>query len=823
MPTCVKLDWAGNPDFTPCAVGEPTDYHGLKVLAYYNDGTTKTIDVEQKMFNVDNLQNKERRCIITYEGQKLSANPPVLDIKLSSISAEAKEPLEFMVGEVFDRSRVIVNAHYDDGSSREIANYKIFPYQELFPADKEITFKYGRCSTVLPLSVIEGKDIPAPNAQASSQPADTAPPVQTAAPFIPQAVPSNASPAAPAPTPAEPSSTPAPVTSQPSEPTPLPSQGGSLERVLLAVSIAAPPTKQTYQVGEMGVDMAGGKLNEIYNDGSIEQVDMKPDGSVYLNTDRPGKTYVAFEYRGKPVAYIVEVEGLRMTGVHVAQYPAKKEYTAGEPLDLSGLILEAVYSDLSRKVIDIPPATHTVTMDDEKTGIMLSYEGFSYAIPVIVHQPSAIPVEILFEQGPSKTEYIERETASPNLAGAVLRVRMNNGDSQLVDVTPEMVKSFKIATPGLSSITVGYEGLLASCPITVLPRSLVSLELRALPSKTEYEIGEKPDPAGVSVVAVYNNGEKSPVYSFGVSPEQVSAGDTSISLSYGGKSVDVPIAIKSKSIMFLDWAERPLKLEYATKESTFSCAGGVLLVKYNDGSSEKVALAPEMVSGFRSDRPGPILLQVSYGGKKLPITINVKERALVGLRVVQKPRLEYEEGEVFDPTGLVVEALYTGGTAEKVGVSYLPYGPLHADTDSVMLVYQDKAVVVPVKVSKLKSKHRPIFFFKQKTAYEIPAPPTPAPQAAEGESKAAVEPVAEVMAESRSEAVAELAAETAAENGAGEGQHPAEGEAEAPSEPLKEEEEGLVCVEKREGKLVPAFYPSSFCLRFEEEAEEAFV
>lgn len=72
---------------------------------------------------------------------------------------------------------------------------------------------------------------------------------------------------------------------------------------------------------------------------------------------------------------------------------------------------------------------------------------------------------------------------------------------------------------------------------------------------------------------------------------------------------------------------------------------------------------------------------------------------LLGLNIKRPPdRLEYKVGELFDPTEMVVEALYSGDTAEEIQADWMPKEPLKISDKFIMICFQDKAVMLPISV-----------------------------------------------------------------------------------------------------------------------------
>lgn len=85
---------------------------------------------------------------------------------------------------------------------------------------------------------------------------------------------------------------------------------------------------------------------------------------------------------------------------------------------------------------------------------------------------------------------------------------------------------------------------------------LEEITISTLPQKTEYTAGEKFDPTGLVITAAYDNGEtKNIAYSsanaseFKFSPDGIlSASDTSVTVTYGGRSADVAVTVSGGEV-----------------------------------------------------------------------------------------------------------------------------------------------------------------------------------------------------------------------------------------------------------------------------------
>lgn len=385
MPICTKIEWAEEPHPAPCAIGEPANCSGLFLQATYEDDTQGLVEVTQRMLNESSLHTTAsiRKSIINYLGHRLPIIIPVLDIMLDHVQATAKNELLGKVGEPFDKSQITVTAFYSDGTSKEVGNYKIVPGKELLSTTKEITVKYGRCTTTLPITIS--------SAEAS---APTHEPTEMLSTFRDRQLTSTVS--------AENgvggalqqlleekmTNNTALSTKQPGAVSERSREPSDQDNALLAVSIAQMPTKLNYEVNEAEADLSGGKLNLVYEDGRIEQIDMKPDGKVSLTCSAPGRGFVSFTYSGKSITYPVEVRAPAVAiGLELRNMPYKTVYEQGTlELDMTGGKVTVHYSDGTDNVIPVSPDMIGPYNFGEvgQTNIFIMHQGLSVICPVNV-------------------------------------------------------------------------------------------------------------------------------------------------------------------------------------------------------------------------------------------------------------------------------------------------------------------------------------------------------------------------------------------------------------------------------------------------------
>jgi len=408
MPNCIKLEWAKDPQLTPCAIGEPVNFIGLKVLATNDDGSQELVDVNQRMVNESSLQTTAsiRKSMLIYAGQRLPMLVPVLNIMLDHIQVTTEGTPCGREGEPFDRTQISVIAFYSDGTSKQVEHYKVSPGRELKKNTTEITIKYGRCNEVLPIMVLGVDEVPPTEALivtkenllkkepgnvqdvcSKQQSTDTPPKTSQGEPKQPVLVGSATQP-----------TTDTAYEKRPSAFISGASMGKVENRVLQVVSIAQLPTKLKYSVGETKADLSGGRLNLIYADGTIEQVDMIADGAINVACSISGRGCVAFTYKGKPITYPIEVIAPAVAiGLQLTKMPEKLVYEQGTlEVDMTGAELTVHLSDGSDETVNV-----TTDMigpfnfaEVGKSNVFIMCHGFSVLCPVVVIPKASGPQKI---------------------------------------------------------------------------------------------------------------------------------------------------------------------------------------------------------------------------------------------------------------------------------------------------------------------------------------------------------------------------------------------------------------------------------------------
>jgi len=206
--------------------------------------------------------------------------------------------------------------------------------------------------------------------------------------------------------------------------------------------------------------------------------------------------------------------------------------------------------------------------------------------------PVAAPTGIEITTQPTKVTYHIGDSFDP--AGMVVKVSYQKADGSTITnaITGYTWDTAPFTEAGTKEVTISYSGMTATVSVEVTDVTLDQLKVTTQPTKTLYYAGDSFDPAGMVVKAVYSDGTEREVTNYTCNPTILSVTDTKITVTYGGKTVDVPITISL--IESLKITTPPTKTSYAAGEY-FNPAGMVVTAVYSDGfeaAIEEYTFAP---------------------------------------------------------------------------------------------------------------------------------------------------------------------------------------------------------------------------------------
>ena len=206
-----------------------------------------------------------------------------------------------------------------------------------------------------------------------------------------------------------------------------------------------------------------------------------------------------------------------------------------------------------------------------------------------------------------------------------------NGSSNQYYKTGITSTSYKMSfsKPGTYVVyvdSVNSAGTNPSNKVTVtVGKSLKSISVENLPTKTEYVPDEEFDSSGLTLKLVYSD-DTTDIITSGYTLsgfDSSSSGEKEITVSYGGKTATFTVTVLEDlgDLVSIGIDSLPAKTEYTIGES-LETDGLVIAAKYSKGYTRKIKTG-YYVSEFDSSTVGKKTIVVSFGGKQASFTVSV--------------------------------------------------------------------------------------------------------------------------------------------------------------------------------------------------------
>ena len=250
----------------------------------------------------------------------------------------------------------------------------------------------------------------------------------------------------------------------------------------------------------------------------------------------------------------------------------------------------------------------------------------------------------------------------------------------------------------------------------------VAIEITTKPEKLSYFTDEEFDSKGLTVSVVYENGEKEETTRYTVSGFENTAGTKTITVTYGDFTASFEVEVKERplkvtSVVILS---KPDKLDYYVGEE-FDSNGLKVFAVYENGTNKEIT--DYTLNGFVST-VGTKTITVEYEGFTATFDVEVKEKPvnLTSITIVKKPdKLNYFVGEEFDPSGLVVAAVYDNNTTKAVTEYTCSGFENTVGIKTITVTYNGKTATFDVEVKEKPVQLLSINVIKQpdKAVYEL--------------------------------------------------------------------------------------------------------
>lgn len=357
-------------------------------------------------------------------------------------------------------------------------------------------------------------------------------------------------------------------------------------REIESVSIArAAEITEYYQDDTLST--SGLELLVKYNSGEQETVRSGFSGSPTKLSTVTDKQPITVSYQDHTVSYHVRVRASELQSIEVSKMPNKKEYYIGDQLNTSGMQLRAVYSGRT-ETLESGFLCYPSTLDQigEQT-ITVSYNGKLTSFTVKVGQPAVSTLSVTSWLHGTDTYFVGD---SPNLGGLKLQATGSNGYKWDVSGSGITVSPETFTQAGEQDVEFSYGGKKVTQKVNVAKVELDSIEIRTLPLKTNYQVGDTLETGGLSLTAKYNNGTGTAIDSgFECAPSLLrTAGEQKITVKYQGKTQTFTVNVTEKSYLTgLSVVSQPERRVYEVGD-TVDLSGLVLEATYSNGTKKSI-------------------------------------------------------------------------------------------------------------------------------------------------------------------------------------------------------------------------------------------
>ncbi len=338
-----------------------------------------------------------------------------------------------------------------------------------------------------------------------------------------------------------------------------------------SVSINSLPQKTVYYLDRDSqyTVTTGLSINVLNYDGttSVINKDLIVDSIDFL---KEGKQSITVSFGGKTTSFDVYVYDSKLSNISISKLPTKTEYNLGEEFSPQGIIITANYENNTNKQIS-ESEVEFIGFDSKKIGkqtITVKFNGKTAKFDITVLKGEVDRIEII--NLPTKTKYALGEELS--LQGMAVMAYYAYDNSEQIDLNNLQISGFDNSKLGKQTLTVTYNGKTATFDINVVLGTPKRIEITALPTKTEYVLGEELSLQGMAVMAyyAYDNSEQIDINDLQISGfNSQNAGEQIITVLYNGKTASFKINVKAKEY-FATWRQSGSRWWYDYGDGTYA-------------------------------------------------------------------------------------------------------------------------------------------------------------------------------------------------------------------------------------------------------------
>ena len=364
--------------------GQKIDTTGMIVTATYSDNTTSEIrgyEIDLK----DELEISNEKVIVTYGEKSAEFAITVKENTVTKVEI-TKQPTktEYIEGQKFDATGMIVKATYLDGTEKEITDYTIENGNELGKDVTEIEIKFGKFSAFVPVTVsenilvsIEVTTQPIKTEYIEGQKFDKTGMVVTGTLLDGSSV---------------------LISGYSVSENKLSTDDTKIEvvfkekityvnivvkkNIVTKIEVTKQPIKTEYVEGQK-FDKTGMVVKATYLDGTENTI---TDYNISNTTLKADDEEIEVEFEGVKTSVKINVTKNKVEKIEITKLPNKTQYSVGEKFDATGMVVKAKYLDGTEKEITDYKITKTESLKIGDTTITIEYEGITSNIDITVKE-----------------------------------------------------------------------------------------------------------------------------------------------------------------------------------------------------------------------------------------------------------------------------------------------------------------------------------------------------------------------------------------------------------------------------------------------------
>ena len=408
-----------------------------------------------------------------------------------------------------------------------------------------------------------------------------------------------------------------------------------------------------------------------------------------------GTNTITVTYEGKTATFTVTVYAVpskTLTSITLNIASVKTSYKQNEPLDLSGILVTAAYSDSTSAAVTgytSSPANGATLSTAGTIIVTFSYtEGTvtrnaDFTITVTAVTPTKTLTGITLNTTSVKKAYNQNEQL--DLSDLIVTAAYSNSTSAAVTgYTSSPANGATLSTTGTITITVSYtEGAVtktADFIISVIAvthtKTLTGIALNTTSVKKAYNQNEQLDLSDLIVTAAYSDSTSAAVTGYTSSPANGAAlstiGTITVTVNYteeaATRTATFTVTV-TKTLTGITLNSASVKKAYIQNEQ-LNLSGLVVTAAYSDSSSAAVTgYTSSPANGATLSTNGTRTITITYTEgavtRTATFTVTVKSLSSITLNTTSVKR-NYIQNEQLNLSGLVVTANYSNSTSAAV-------------------------------------------------------------------------------------------------------------------------------------------------------------